>query len=112
MRRGYTETDPREDMSGLDVARKALIMCENDEFCIQNEEFCIRITQKREILYPKNEEFCIQNDDFVSARMQVSRNDDFCIKNEKLCKIEKYCIKCDDFCRDGTSKWRTSSMNL
>ena len=26
MRRGYTEPDPREDLSGMDVGRKALIL--------------------------------------------------------------------------------------
>lgn len=57
---GYTEPDPREDLSGMDVARKALILARTAGWALEQENLAV------ESLYPR-ELASVTVDEFLAA---------------------------------------------
>src|SRR4029079_12299369 len=76
--RGYTEPDPRDDLSGMDVARKAVILAREAGLTLELADVEIESLPRAALANASVEEFLKRLPDFdapMAKRVQAARAD-------------------------------------
>jgi aspartokinase/homoserine dehydrogenase 1 len=100
--RGYTEPDPRDDLSGLDVARKALILAREAGLTIEMADIEVESLAPAVLAKASVEEFLERLSDFdapMAERVQRAKRDG---------KVLRYVAEVD--VREGTAAVRLKSF--
>jgi homoserine dehydrogenase len=104
MRRGYTEPDPRDDLSGLDVARKALIIARAMGALLELEQIRLRALIPRRFFKASSVERFLDAlpavDPLIRAECEKARKEDAVLRflaeiDAQGCKVGLERVPCD-----------------